>query len=60
MLGAVCSVVVSVDAAAGDDELLATFFFGVTQLDPFSLSSEAVVMVTIFFSGLLSPSSLNF
>lgn len=58
MFGAVCSVLLS--AAAPVDVLLAAFFFGVTLFDPFSFSSDAVVMVTIFLSVLLSPSSFNF
>jgi len=36
----------------------ATFFFGVTQFED-GLSSEVVVMVTIFLSGFVSP-SFNF
>jgi hypothetical protein len=43
MFGAVCSVLFS---AAEADVLLAAFFFGVTQLETFSLSS-VVVMVTL-------------
>jgi hypothetical protein len=45
MFGAVCSVLASAVEVV-DVTLLTTFFFGVTQLEAFSLSSE-VVMVTL-------------
>jgi hypothetical protein len=47
------------DVAADDDAFAVVFFFGVTQFVLVGLSSEAV-MVTIFLSILLSPSSFNF